>query len=336
MFIQSFQAAWRVFYAALIVVPALAMPVYAQDAETPGMERNGTESAGQDETKPEKDDKTEKKEGAGTLGEDAEKAARAEDDAVPIRASAVSAVYRINWLGTHIGDFVFRSSIANRQYALQATADVSVFFGTVTWKGVTTSRGVMTSNGPLPSAYNFRYVANDKGEAIALRFAQNMVRDISVNPPYRTGGRRVPITSAHLQNVVDPLSAVILLSQSRIGQKEHAPCTRRLPVFDGKMRYDLVLFPKGTRSIGKQGIMRGTAHVCGVRYVPIAGHKPGKQGDEDYMTGNTGMEVWLVPLPDAGLVAPYYISVPTPAGAASLVSAKFDVQMGGTRRALVN
>jgi hypothetical protein len=249
-----------------------------------------------------------------------------------VRASSVDALYRISWLGAHIGDFRLRSSIANRQYSLQANAEISVFFGTYTWEGATTSSGVMSASGPVPQNYMFRYATGAKRETVELRFQQKMVQDISINPPAYPGSRRVPITAAHLQNVVDPLSAIILLSQARSSRED--ACNKRLPIFDGRIRYDLVLSPKGTRAVSAAGRLRGTAYVCSVRYVPVAGHKMGKPGENDYATGNTGIEVWLVPVPEAGLIVPYYIHVPTPAGTASMVTVKFDVQTPAGRHAL--
>ncbi len=250
-----------------------------------------------------------------------------------VRASTVNAAYRIHWLGAYIGDFRIRSSITNRQYSLQANADVSVFFGTFKWEGATSSRGLMTANGPVPQNYTFRYAANDRREAIELRFQQRTVQDIIINPPHHLGSRNVPITSAHLQNVVDPLSAILLLAQARLTRRSGDACDKRLPIFDGKTRYDLIFSAKGTRAVGGTGKLRGTAYVCSVRYVPIAGHKIGKS-ENDYATGNTGIEVWLVPLPEAGLFVPYYVHVPTPAGTASLVTAKFDVETPAGRQAL--
>ncbi len=254
-------------------------------------------------------------------------------ESLAIKASNVNAVYRIQWLGTHIGDFKLRSSITNRQYALQANADVSVFFGAVSWQGVTTSRGLMTANGPVPQNYTFRYATSERREALEIRFQQRMVSDIIINPPAHPGSRNVPITAADLQNVVDPLSAVVLLSQARLSRHGGEACNKRLPIFDGKIRYDLVLSPKGTRTVGGTGRLRGTAYVCRVSYVPIAGHK---QGRGDYATGNTGIEIWLVPVPEAGLIVPYYVHVPTPAGTASLVASRFDVETPGGRHALAD
>ncbi|MGO8955641.1 MAG: DUF3108 domain-containing protein [Rhodomicrobium sp.] len=258
------------------------------------------------------------------------------DESLAVRASTVNAVYGIHFLGAHIGEFKIRSSITNRRYTLQANADVSVFFGAVSWQGVTNSSGLMTANGPVPQNYSFRYATNDRREAVEIRFQQRMVSDIIINPPAHPGARSVPITAADLQNVVDPLSAVVLLSQARLSRHSGDACNKRLPIFDGKIRYDLVLSPKGTRTIGSSGKLHGTAYVCRVNYIPIAGHKPGRQSGNDYATGNTGIEIWLVPVPEAGLLVPYYVHVPTPAGTASMVTAKFDVETPSGRHALAD
>lgn len=249
-----------------------------------------------------------------------------------VRASTVDAVYQISWLGTHVGDFRIKSAITTRQYSLQASAELSVFFGTFSWQGATTSSGLMTANGPVPQNYTFKYATNDKRESVELKFQKRMVQDILINPPQFPGARHVPITAAHLQNVVDPLSAIVLLSQARLSHGE--ACNKRLPIFDGKIRYDLVLSPKGTRAVGTSGKLHGTAYVCSVHFVPIAGHKMGKPGEAEVASGNTGIEVWLVPVPEAGLIVPYYVHVPTPAGTASIVTAKFDVQTPTGRHAL--
>ncbi len=254
---------------------------------------------------------------------------------VAIRPSTVNGLYNIHFMGAHIGDFKIHSSITTRQYSLQASADISAFFGMVSWQGVTGSYGLMTANGPVPQNYTFRYATSEKREALEIRFQQRMVQDIIINPPSHPGSRAVPITSADLQNVVDPLSAVVLLAQGRPSHFSGGDaCTKRLPIFDGRVRFDLVLSPKGTRSIGNAGKLHGTAYVCRVNYVPIAGHKAGKSGD--YATGNSGIEIWLVPMPEAGLLVPYYVHVPTPAGTVSMVAARFDVETSAGRHALAD
>lgn len=250
-------------------------------------------------------------------------------EAATARSSSVDARYRITWLGAHIGDLRFRSNVANSAYELQAIADISVFFGTVTWKGTTTSSGVMTANGPAPSRYSFRYRTGEKGEKVDMRFAQRDVREVEISPPQKSSSKRVPVTAAHLRNVVDPLSALILMSQTSAPKSGAQACNQRLPIFDGKLRYDLVLSYKGRQAIGDNGKLRGTAYVCSVRYVPVAGHKAGQREDKDYVTGNSGMEIWLVPVPEAGLLVPYYVTIPTPAGTATMIASHFEVEGPG-------
>ena len=248
---------------------------------------------------------------------------------VTVRPSTVNALYHIHFLGAHIGDFKIYSSITARQYSLQARADISAFFGMVSWQGITSSYGLMAANGPVPQNYTFRYATSEKHEALEMRFQQRAVQDIIINPPSYPGPRSVPITAADLQNVVDPLSAVVLLAQARGSRYSGGEvCNRRLPIFDGRIRFDLVLSPKGTRSIGNAGKLHGTAYVCRVSYVPIAGHKAGKTADL------SGIEIWLVPMPEAGLLVPYYVNVPTHSGTATMVAAKFDVQTSAGRHAL--
>ena len=255
--------------------------------------------------------------------------------AAVIRPSTVNALYNIHFLGVHIGDFKIHSSINTRQYSLQANAGIDFLFGTVNWKGVTSSYGLMTANGPAPQNYTFRYATSEKHEAVEICFQQRMVQDIIINPPSHPGARSVPITASDLQNVLDPLSALVVLSQARPSRLSSGDvCNKRLPIFDGKLRYDLVLSPKGTHAISDVGKLRGTAYVCRVTYVPIAGHKAGKSAD--YASGNSGIEIWLVPMPEAGLLVPYYVQVPTPAGTASMVSARFDVETSGGRHALAD
>ena len=56
----------------------------------------------------------------------------------------------------------------------------------------------------------------------------------------------------------------------------------------------------------------GIAHVCRVRYLPIAGHKV--DSDTKFMAANDAIEVALRPVPSANVFVPYQITIPTMAG----------------------
>lgn len=262
--------------------------------------------------------------------------ARAEPSEINPYVSKVVASYNIRFNGIGIGDFKFWSNLTSRQYTMTAKASISVLLGmAMDWKGSTSSSGMVTAKGPLPANYSFAYEANDKHEQVQLRFANNAVQEVVVNPPKGQKAGQVPITVEHLRDVVDPLSAVILLSRMGAGKSGGQACERRLPIFDGKMRYDLIFHYKATRQINSESGYSGPAYVCKVRFVPIAGHKPGRK--EDVITNSDAIEVWLVPVPDAHLMVPYHVSIPTPAGSASMTSERFEIETParGRKRALV-
>jgi hypothetical protein len=247
--------------------------------------------------------------------------------------SRVRAVYNINFNGMNVGEFTINANIAEHEYTISADAKISVLAGLVfEWTAKTSSSGRVVNRVPAPSAYSFGYEAGDKHERIDLRFSESGVRDVAVNPPARMASH-VPVTRAHLQNVVDPLSAIVLLATHR--DKGTEVCNRRLPIFDGKQRYDLVLSYKRTKKVSTDEGYSGPAYVCKVKFLPIAGHKQGDP-DNNYAARNEGMEVWMVPVSRTNLYVPYYIQIPTQAGAATLTYVKVDVESRGSgRRAFV-
>lgn len=263
--------------------------------------------------------------------------AHAQDTEINPYVSKVAASYNIRFNGIGIGDFRFWSNLTTKQYTLSAKANVSVLLGMAfDWKGATSSSGTVTAKGPVPANYNFKYETSDKSEQIELRFANNSVSEVLLNPPKIPKPGRVPVTADHLRDVVDPLSAVILLSRVTGTKKGGTDaCDRKLPIFDGKMRYDLIFSYKGTKQLESEGGYRGPAYVCKVKFVAIAGHKPGRK--EDVISSSENIEVWLVPVPEAHLVVPYHVSIPTPAGAASMTSERFEIETParGRKRALV-
>jgi hypothetical protein len=249
-----------------------------------------------------------------------------------VKAARVTAVYSIGFNGMGIGEFTLTARVADQRYHLNADARISVLAGLIfEWHGTTSSSGRVISRGPLPAAYSFGYRTSDKGEQINVKFSDNVVREIAVNPPQKPSAARIPVTRQHMHNVIDPLSAVLLLSNVGEAKSGTDVCNRRLPIFDGKARYDLQLSYKRTKRVKTADGYRGPAQVCKVKYIPIAGHKPGDD-ESGYAARNESIEVWMIPISHSGLYVPYYIYIPTPVGAATLTAARFDVNMPGTGR----
>lgn len=250
------------------------------------------------------------------------------------QAKKITAEYNINFNGLSIGTFKLWSDLDSKEYSVKARATISLLAGILfEWQGDTASSGQVMARLPRPYAYSFGYRTSDKRETIDVKFSNNSVEEIAVNPPQRQVPSRIPVTRKHMRNVVDPLSAIVMLTNVGANKSGSEVCSRRLPIFDGKQRYDLKLSYKATKRVTADGYS-GPAYICKVKFLPIAGHKLGDD-DSNFAAKTEGMEVWMIPLAQAELYVPYYIYLPTPVGNATLTSSGFHVENGQARRALV-
>lgn len=240
-------------------------------------------------------------------------------------AKKVTVEYSIGFNGLSIGTFKLWSDLDSNEYTVKGRATISVLAGILfDWRGDTESKGKMAKL-PRPYAYSFGYRTSDRGENIDVKFSNNVVEEIAVSPPQRQQPGRVPVTRKHMQNVVDPLSALVMLTNVGNNKSGSEVCTRRIPVFDGKARYDLRLSYKSTKTVSTGHGYQGPAYVCKVKFLPIAGHKRGDE-ESDFAARNEQMEIWMVPLAKAELYIPYYIYIPTPVGNATLTSSHVEVE----------
>jgi hypothetical protein len=99
-------------------------------------------------------------------------------------------------------------------------------------------------------------------------------------------------------------------------------CQRNLAVFDGRMRYDLQLSYKRVDQISAEKGYSGSAVVCGVNFVPVAGHNPHRSAIK-YLMDQHGMEMWLAPIAGTRIVVPFRVSVPTPIGVGIIQATEF-------------
>jgi hypothetical protein len=72
----------------------------------------------------------------------------------------------------------------------------------------------------------------------------------------------------------------------------------------------------------------GPVAVCNARYTPIAGHRNRKP--VQFMAENRDMQVWLAPIGDSRVLAPFRISVATMVGQTVIEASDFEVVGGKT------
>jgi hypothetical protein len=109
-------------------------------------------------------------------------------------------------------------------------------------------------------------------------------------------------------------------------------CDRRIPVFDGASRFDVVLSYGETRAVQVPGYS-GDVLVCNVRYVPISGHRPERPGTK-FMAENKDMSVWLAPVEGKRVLFPLRVAVQTMVGMSVAEASQWSVE--GPSKAAAN
>jgi hypothetical protein len=205
----------------------------------------------------------------------------------------VRAVYDINFNGFNVGAFEFQSQSEEESYSLTGNAQLSLLLGAFTWIGETRSFGLIANHMPKPAAFAFDFKANSKVGSTKMDFADGIVAAIRHTPTPVPKPDTVPVRQQHLKGVLDPLSAIMVVARG----SNPNPCDRRLPIFDGKERFDLVLSYKGQMKVNEQqpSGQPAMAHVCKVKYQPIAGHKV--DTETSFMATTDAIEVALRPVP---------------------------------------
>jgi hypothetical protein len=238
----------------------------------------------------------------------------------------VRALYEINFNGFNVGTFEFQSQAESQSYTLTANAHLSVLLGAFTWNGETRSFGMIVNQAPKPASFTFDFRSNLRAGSTKLGFSDGAVTDIMNLPLMVSSAPTIPVREQHLKGVVDPLSAIMVLSRSAAATD---PCDRRIPIFDGRERFDLLFSRKGQMRVTEQAPsgQPDVAYICRVRYLPIAGHKI--DSDTKYMAANDEIEVALRPVPSANVFVPYQISIPTMAGSATIVSKRVEIVSPG-------
>ncbi len=235
--------------------------------------------------------------------------------------TSLQARYKLLYNGIGVGHLHLDSSVEGRNYTLSGSSKVSVMFGAMTWSGSSSVTGTIDGAGLAPQSYAFDWRHNKKVGAIKLGFRKQTATEVAVAPPPGPHPDLVPLTEAHKAGVIDPVSAVLALAKP----DGRPPCDRRVAIFDGKQRYDIVLTPKRTTQLpsAASGGPAETAAVCRAMYEPIAGHRA-NDSTKTY-TSNRDVEVVMRRIPGSAMHVPHSVTVPTAWGTGSMVTERIDI-----------
>lgn len=241
------------------------------------------------------------------------------------RADLWRATYNVSLLGLPIGTAGANGQIRRSGYHIEARASLTG----LAWL-VSNSRGAAIGNGAivdgriLPESYAVTAANSRLTRTTRMSLADSAVTGVDISPPFEDKPDRVPLRDQDKRGVLDPIGAFVFPVPEGAPLVGPAACNRTVPVFDGYTRFDVLLTYVGQRRVTATGY-RGPVAVCTLRYVPIAGHRPGRPGTR-FMAENKNIELWLAPIELARVLLPYRVSVRTMVGTTVIEATEFSVE----------
>lgn len=236
--------------------------------------------------------------------------------ALPASAATFDSRFDISIAGYKIGESSVTATVTDTTYALSGEGQASGLSRIITdARGTASASGRMAGERAVPATYGYRWMEGDDDERLTMTVRGNAVSSLTVTPerPKKDPEPdRVVLTDADKRGIIDPVSALVW--QVKAPADDRA-CARTVPIFDGEQRYDVTLSPKRRdRFDGGDKAYQGLVFVCRIDYEPVAGHRETKREIRE-LRDNTGMEVWLAPLPEPGtdavFLVPVRIKIPT-------------------------
>lgn len=236
----------------------------------------------------------------------------------------LEAEYTATLAGLPIGHGAWAIEIAEDQYTAAASGATSgllrIFTGA---RGTGASRGSFNGDQTMPTSYiaTIDY-EHGKIDDVRMALAGGTVKDLFADPPLYPHPERIPVSDADRRGVVDPMSSTI----NRVGGNgdpvSPLACSRKVAVFDGRVRYDLRSEFKRIEMVKAERGYHGPAVVCAVYFQPIAGYVPERPVIK-YLVALRDAEVWLAPIAGTRVLVPFRFSMPTPLGLGVLQATQF-------------
>jgi len=235
----------------------------------------------------------------------------------------LDAAYVVTLGGVPIGKGSWSIDVQDDQFTATANGATSGLLRVfASGQGSSAAHGSVSAGQPIASTYASTIVADNRSDQVRIFFSGGMVKEYLADPPTMPSPDRVPLTEAHRKGVLDPMTASLIRVSGSGDTFVPEACQRTLPVFDGRMRYDLQLVFKHLDKVKSERGYQGTVVVCSVYFAPVAGHVP-ERSTIKYLIEQRDMELWLAPIAGTRLMVPYRASIPTPIGMGVLQASQF-------------
>lgn len=152
-----------------------------------------------------------------------------------------------------------------------------------------------------PWRYSHLNHASSKNRVVGIDFPDGVATP-DIDPPFGNMGEP-PANADERRGAVDPLSTLLSIGLGAAANGESL-CEGRLPVFDGRARYNLRFEDGGTDRVRTRA-WSGDAQVCHAYYEPISGYEADEFPDEE--TISHPITFWFAPLHDGDIYIPVRI-----------------------------
>jgi len=245
---------------------------------------------------------------------------------VPTHSSAqtqkptqISIQYKATLGGIYVGSAKMQIALTKQAYNIAASGSLSgVLKSLVGFRVDVKTYGTLANATMIPQRYSTEYGTANSLHSIKIDYSANRKAAVLAKPPFFPSRRRIALKPAHLKNTVDPLSALFLPVKKGLGTLSPDNCQRLMPVFDGRMRYNLKISSSAAQEPDQKiRGFDGPVLICRIKIEPIAGYSPPKPGTKKPPKNNT-IEIWLTPMGSTGLLIPVKGRMPTPFGMAEI------------------
>lgn len=240
-----------------------------------------------------------------------------------VRPGEAGLNYEIYAGGLHVLTFDLDLKIAPQSYDLSARYGSTGFLGwLIPWTSTSVTSGVVRDQKIVPEQYRVDSKLRGRIRLTDVSYADGQVSDVKLEPKPQDDEDRELVTDAQKRDTFDPMSAIFMATRA-IDRGES--CTGKLPVFDGRRRYDLNLTDGGRQEVRTQyyTAFAGQAVRCDFAIEPVAGFVRRPENEDTNRQLQSG-RVWMAPVVAGGPAVPVRVELDGDWGMSIVHLRKFD------------
>lgn len=239
---------------------------------------------------------------------------------LPALAQNWQLTYRVHVGGVAVLDARAQLALTGDRYSVAVDAATDGFLGRMfPWQTHSQSDGAVRPDGLAPARHTQVSTFRGKPRNVTLEYDGRGNVRAEVTPPPQDDDREL-VPESLRRTTQDPLSGVLTVLFAGLRGEG---CGRKVPVYDGRRRYDMLFSDQGMQQVGQSrySIFSGPARQCRVSYTPIAGYNRASGGA--FWQRNPGPEerppvdVWIAPVTPGG--PPLPVRVETDSGFGGVV-----------------